>query len=75
MVHVMDKNEMIKYLRAMQGDMTQKAFSSTIGCSTAYLSDIYSGKREPGPKVLKFVGFRKQITYKKWRKEDGEVKE
>lgn len=66
----MDKKQLMKYLRTEQGEQTQAAFAATLNCSTAYLSDIYAGRREPGPKVLEALGLKRHVTYKKWRKDD-----
>lgn len=66
----MDRKQLLKYLRDAQGEKTQIAFATSLNCSAAYLSDIYAGRREPGPKVLAALGFQRHITYKKWRKDD-----
>lgn len=72
---VWTKEELIQWLYAQQGDRTQKEFASVMGCTSAYLSDVYAGKRDPGPKILKAMGLVKQVTYKKWRKEDDKEEE
>jgi hypothetical protein len=66
----MEKEEVIKVLRQAQGGQTLKSFSATVGCSSAYLCDIYSNKREPGPKILAYLGMERQTEKKttyRWR--------
>ncbi len=70
-MNVMDATAVRNLLRKAQGDRSIGQLSRDIGCSTAYVSDLYAGNRTPGPKILDYLGLEKQITYKKkWRKED-----
>lgn len=41
----------------------QARFAKSAGCSQAYVADILAGKRSPGPKILKALGFKKVIRY------------
>ena len=41
------------------------ALARRIGISGAYLSDIMSGKRNAGPKVLNYLGLNKRVSYEK----------
>jgi hypothetical protein len=66
----MEKDDVVKALRQAQASQTLRTFSRTIGCSTAYLSDIYNNKREPGPKILDYLGITKETEKKttyRWR--------
>ena len=36
-----------------------------IGISAAYMSDVMSGKRNPGPKILQYLGLEKRASYEK----------
>lgn len=56
MVADMDTLSVIQRLKAKQGKMSLRAFAELVGCSAAYLSDIYLGRRTPGPKILDFLG-------------------
>lgn len=64
--------QVIKLMRAKQGDRSLREFGVEVDCSAAYLSDIYAGKRQPGPKILKPLGLVRSkettITYAKKRK-------
>jgi transcriptional regulator with XRE-family HTH domain len=42
---------------------SQKAAAEALGVSAAYLSDVLRGKREPGPKVLRYFGVRRVTHY------------
>lgn len=70
-MNVMDAKAVVGLLRKAQGTRSVGQLSREIGCSTAYVSDVYAGNRTPGPKILEYLGLEKAITYKKkWRKED-----
>lgn len=36
---------------------TQKAFAASCGITQQYLSDVLSGRREPGPKLYRALGY------------------
>lgn len=42
---------------------SQAACAKALGISPAYLSDILKLNRDPGPSVLKALGFKKQVVY------------
>lgn len=42
----------------------QKQFANSAGVSQAYVADILAGKRSPGPKILRALGFEKVILYR-----------
>ena len=51
-------------LRFMANDMsTHAALAKKIGISPAYLCDILEGRRNPGPKVLRFMKLKKIVGY------------
>ncbi len=54
----MDKQQVINKIRQLQGHLTQKAFALSLGISQQYLCDIYKGRRDPGPTILKAVGIK-----------------
>lgn len=49
----------IKMLRKRQGKRSLRALAREIGCAAPYLSDVYRGRRTPGPKILAFLGLTK----------------
>ena len=53
-----------KLLRQKQGAGTQRELAARIGIAESFLSDIYSGNRNPSGKVLKFLGLRKAVEYR-----------
>lgn len=48
-------------LKARQGDRTLFELGVEIGVSPAYLCDILNGRRELGPKVLRYLGLTKAV--------------
>jgi hypothetical protein len=60
----MRTENVVLLLKKRQGDSSLRALARTIDCSPAYLSDIYKGKRSPGPKILKFLGLVKTVQFK-----------
>lgn len=61
----------IEMLRARQGDQSLREFAGMVGVTAAYLSDLYRGNRYPGPRILHFLGLKRNVkksvvyTYKK----------
>ena len=54
----MDKQQVINKIRQLQGSSTQKDFAASLGISPQYLCDIYKGRRDPGPSILKAFGIK-----------------
>ena len=52
----------VAHLRTMQGNQSLRQFARRIGCSAAYLSDIYLGRRAPGRKVCDWLGIGRTVT-------------
>ena len=58
------REEVVSLMRSLQGDRTAAAFAEELEISPSYLSDIYAGKRDPGPSVLEKLGFETVTVYK-----------
>lgn len=59
----MDKKQLIKMLRAKQGERSLTEFAqSELGTSAAYLSMVYSGVKEPGPTVLNYLDVEREVV-------------
>ena len=58
----MTAEQFTDYLRK-QCNGNQSGFARYLNVSPAYISDILRGTREPGPKVLKAMGFVRVVTY------------
>lgn len=56
---ILTSSDVIALLRKQQGKRRQKDFAEQIGISPAYLSDVYQGRRDPGPAVLDFLKLMK----------------
>ena len=56
------KEDVIQKLKDSQADRSLRSYADTLGCSPSYLCDLYSGKREPGEKILKQLGLEKKVT-------------
>lgn len=54
----------MKMLRESQGKMSQQEFAKLIKISPTYLSDIYGGRRPPGPSVIEFLHLEKVFRRK-----------
>ncbi|MFZ3211545.1 MAG: helix-turn-helix transcriptional regulator [Terriglobales bacterium] len=57
----MEAKQLIRELKARQGHRSLRQFARELGISAAYLSDIYLGRREPGPKLLEPLGLSKRV--------------
>ena len=69
------KEDVIEKLKEDQGERSLRAYATAIGCSPAYLSDIYNNRRDPGKMVLDHLNITATkvttVTYteRKWRKQ------
>lgn len=43
---------------------SQRAASLAFDCSPQYLSDVLSGRSEPGPLILRAMGYERVVLYK-----------
>lgn len=59
-VNMMTEEEVIALMKTTQGDRSLRAFAGELQVTPAYISDIYNGRRSPGPAVLKFFGIGKR---------------
>ena len=68
------REDLIAELKKLQGERTQKELAAQIGCSTAYLNDVYHGRREPGDRIATALGVERVTIYvkpgekQKWQK-------
>lgn len=61
----MTQEALLNYIsRRAQRLGTRRALAKHLGVSDQYLSDVLTGKREPGSKLLGALGFRKIISYR-----------
>jgi transcriptional regulator with XRE-family HTH domain len=71
----MTKTEFIAYLREQVAVFgSQHRLAEHCGVADSYLSDVLTGRREPGQKLLDALGFRRVVTYERVR-EEAEEKE
>ena len=66
------EEDVLKQLQKKQGKQSLRTFAKNIGCSAAYLSDVYRGRRDIGPKLLEYLDLERHVeinvTYKRrWR--------
>lgn len=65
------KEDVIEMLKEDQGEQSLRSYATAVGCSAAYLSDVYNGRRDPGPKLLDHLGLERKekvtVTYQKRR--------
>lgn len=59
------REAVIKMLRDRQGKLSINKFAASLGISQPHLSDIYNGKRDPGPKVLSRLGLTQTVKYER----------
>lgn len=57
----MTRETLIRELKRRQGEKTLRQFARELGVAPSYLSDIYRGRREPGPKILRPLGVRRRV--------------
>jgi transcriptional regulator with XRE-family HTH domain len=57
-------SQVLDLLKKKQGDRPASDLAEELGIGRSYLSEIYSGKREPGETVLSALGLRREIVYR-----------
>jgi transcriptional regulator with XRE-family HTH domain len=63
-MHAITEQQLTQLLRlAVERNGSQKVVASRLGISPQYLNDILRGRREPGEKVLKALGYRREVRY------------
>ena len=55
-------DKVIDMLKKRQGKRSLREFARELNVSAAYLSDIYKGRRNPGPAILEHFGLSKRVT-------------
>lgn len=50
---------------AIKVDGSQKAFAKRVGLSESYLSDVLNKRRDISPRILKFLGLERVISYRR----------
>jgi hypothetical protein len=60
----MTQEQVLELLKEKQGDRSLREFALEVGCSAAYLSDVYNGNREPAKKILDYLGLTRTRTVK-----------
>jgi hypothetical protein len=65
----MDQQDVVEMLQRRQGKQSLRSFAGEVGCSAAYLSDVFRKLRQPGPKILEYLGLgrteQRVVTYHK----------
>lgn len=56
-------DELIIILESNSTHSTKQETAKRLGVSPQYLSDIIAKRREPGPKILKALGYTKVVAY------------
>jgi transcriptional regulator with XRE-family HTH domain len=57
------QSQVLDFLRKRQGNRSSKELAEELGISASYLSEVFSGKREPGPSVIAKLGLERKILY------------
>lgn len=70
----MTADEVRAILRQKLGDGTQVDLAKSLGISPAYLSDILSGARDPGDRVLDALGLERAVDYRPLNKRRGKAR-
>jgi lambda repressor-like predicted transcriptional regulator len=60
----MNTDQVIAALKKQQNGESLRTFAKRIGCSAAYLSDVFLGRRSPGKKIAAFLGLELKREWK-----------
>lgn len=58
----LSREDVIDMMKRRQGERSLSALAEELRLSKAYISDIFNGRRAPGPSVLKQLGLESQTT-------------
>ncbi len=59
------QTQLLDELRARVDSIgSQRKLAIAIGCSQQYLSDVLSGRRLPGPLILRGLGYEQELWFK-----------
>ena len=62
----MNREQVVALLRKARGrDEELRSFASRVGVTPQYISDIWQGRRDPGKRILKFLGLAKDWQAKR----------
>ncbi len=56
--------QVIELLKKRQGNRPASELADELGISRSYLSEIFQGRRDPGPTVLEKLGIAREIIYR-----------
>lgn len=59
----MNTNQVLNLIRGRIGNGTQAEVAKLWGVSPAYLCDVLRGHREPGERILKPLGLKREVRY------------
>lgn len=69
MTKTLNRDQVIALLKARQKGRSASDLAKEIGVSKAYLSDLFTNRRNPGPKILDYLGLvaevKTQVIYRK----------
>lgn len=57
------RDEVIEILRKKQGERTAKELADELGITPQYLSDVFLGRRDIGPSILRPLGLESEVVY------------
>jgi transcriptional regulator with XRE-family HTH domain len=60
-IKTITRDGIIRFLKKEQGKRSLRTFAKDIGVSVSYLSDLYLGRRDPGPAILERFGMWKEV--------------
>jgi DNA-binding transcriptional regulator YdaS (Cro superfamily) len=62
--------EVRELIRRQVGD-NQSAWAGRFGIAPSYVSDVLSGRREPGQRILDALGLERVLTYRRAEREQA----
>ncbi len=56
---IISEEKVLKKIRSGQGSLSLRDYAKFLGVSVAYLSDVFLGRRAPGPRILEKFNIEK----------------
>ncbi len=63
-MHTLTKAQLLAVIRARVATVgSQKRLADALGCSQQYLSDVLAERRDPGPTLLRKLGYEAETIF------------
>jgi hypothetical protein len=55
LMETFSREQVLEKMRSLQGGRSIREFAASVGMSHTYIADVYTGRRNPGPNILRYL--------------------